>query len=213
MGSDTQANPRPEDTFQLVDTRLAESTRFPALLESVKAASRGAASYLESFVVKARIAQYHINNLPERIAGGIAERAETEACIFQAKAALDNIAEAINQVYDIDIRPNRAFSIDEFGMKRGLPREQLNPKLHAFIRHTLAEPWYQDFKAGLRDKLTHRGLVLHAFTLSGPTHLQIRGLPRNLDVKRDLIDFVTRILDIAESIFDHILADKSWQSS
>ncbi len=214
MGSDTQTNPGPEDTFQLVETRLAESRGFPALMERVKAASKkGATTYLESFVVKARIAQYHINNLPERIAGGIAERAETEACIFQAKAALDNIAEAINQVYGIDLRPNRAFSIDELGMKRGLPLEQLNPELHAFIKRTLAEPWYQDFKAGLRDKLTHRGLVLHLFKLSGPTHLQIGRRPREQDVRRDLIDFVTKILDIAESVFDYILAEMSWQSS
>ncbi len=197
-------------------TDFHELDELKSTLEAVE--NREALSYVSAFEMKVRMAQFHLENLPEDIRGRIPERSHTEACIFQTKAAIDCVAEAVNQIYGLRIDPNYALSIEDLGGRGGSSLETQNAELREFVRSFLVEDWWVGFKHDLRDRITHKGLASHHFQLGLPggdlrTRLIIRGRPSEREVREDLEFFLTQICDSAEEVFRLLLADTSWQNS
>lgn len=168
--------------------------------------------YVTHFELKVKIAEFHLNELPKKIHDEIPERAHAEACIFQSKAALDCVAEAVNQIYQLQIDPDCAFSIAYLGGGGGERLEEINPNLREYVIKVLKEPWWKYFQKGLRHKLTHRGPALHSFYLHGPAHFLEKGQPRKMAVIEDLRYFISKICDSVDRIFDLLLKDGSWQA-
>jgi len=188
----------------------------PQVKEALKKAPRGnALSYFEAFDFKTQMAEFHVTSLPREL-GSVAERSHTEAAIFQMKAALDCIAEAVNQIYQLWIRSDYALSIEQLAGVKGKGLASRNNALRSSIGRLRRERWWLDFK-GLRDRLTHQGLVIHHFAVSlgGPeparsAHLEVSGRRSDKELRNDLEDYLTNARACGEEVCRLLLLDRTW---
>jgi len=187
--------------------------------DALKKSPRGEAlNYLAAFELKLEMAHFHVESLP-RERGNVPERSHTEAAIFQMKAGLDCVAEAVNQIYQLWIVPKYALSIEQLWGKPGKNLASHNPRLRSWLGRLRRKPWWLDFK-DLRDRVAHRGLAIHHFTMitggpepSATAHLEANGVRSERELQEDLEHYLASTRACGEEICQILLLDPSWQQA